>query len=125
MSTNPQLRAYVENDHDSQKERVRRYVEHHEDQDVNEIAKGLNLPPGRVTARLNDLQKEGEVVGQEPSKGNTTYYVPESESLKRIKAAQYSRKNHWVTKFFHKANKTGHMTDELKNELLQLFYAVQ
>lgn len=126
MSTNPQLRAYYDNDHLPQKERIRLYVKSNSDKDANEIGKALGLPPGRVTARLSELQATGEVVGYDLSDGsNTRYYVPESEALGKIKANEYNARNHWVTKFAKKVEREGLLTNELKTELLTLYYALQ
>ena len=121
MSTNPQLRAYVENDHATQGERVKSYIKNHFLCTIDEISRDLQIPKSTVTARLSPLLKSGEVGMREPDKGNTEYFATESEHERLLAASKYKKRNHPVTKLWARLKKEGKGSQTIYANLMAVY----
>lgn len=112
----------------SQKELVLDKLHQYPSLTVNDLAAMLELPPGRITARLNDLQKEGKVYASETEERgeSVTLYRPELNPAEwPRRATHFKRFNHYVAKFARKVKADGLMNPRLLSELQALFLHYQ
>lgn len=112
----------------SQKEKILDKLHQYPSLTVNDLAEMLDLPPGRITARLNALQREGKVYTiQIVERGeSTTLYKPELNPAEwPRRATHFKRANHYVTKFANKVKNEGLMNPRLLSELQSLFLHYQ
>jgi predicted DNA-binding transcriptional regulator len=108
----------------SQKDRVWDYLIKYPGMQVSEIGKALAIVDSTITARLNDLEREGKVYKSEVVEDgkHITLYRPETNPAQwPVRADEFKRENHPVTKFYRKVDRDGFMTLELRTQLVNLF----
>lgn len=122
MSTTAQLQAH-QVQKTSQKQRVLALIQEAPSMDISELANRLDMQTGTVSARINDLQRDGVITAVERNdasgKSKTTYRHEPNIIIQSTNARKFHEANHPITKFYLKFKK------ELKDEevdMLREFY---